>query len=62
MYFTLQILKTIADVMNFTNEFYESVDSEIEKMGKIQENGSATGVLGEMVNSFFLDFLIFKLF
>lgn len=35
--------------MNFTNDFYETVDSDIEKMGKLQDNGTATGILGEMV-------------
>jgi len=35
--------------MNFSCNFYESADSEKEKWGKMQLNGSITGLLGEIV-------------
>lgn len=35
--------------MNFTVDLYESDDTVAEKWGRIWENGSATGLLNEMV-------------
>lgn len=39
----------IARVMNFTVEMYEPMDVETEKWGHVMENGSATGLLSDMV-------------
>lgn len=39
--------------MNFTPDFFETVDSDAEKWGRIKENGSVTGVLEEMVSASF---------
>lgn len=35
--------------MNFTLEFYETIDADTEKWGKMLANGSVTGLLGNMV-------------
>lgn len=35
--------------MNFTIHFYETIDSVSEKWGKMLSNGSATGLIGDMV-------------
>lgn len=44
-----EILKAISQAMNFTYELFEPVNAETEKWGKLQANGSMTGLLGEMV-------------
>lgn len=46
-----QILNTMADAMNFSLQFYESDDTETAKWGRLQSNGSASGLLGEMVTT-----------
>lgn len=35
--------------MNFSLLFYETIDSDTAKWGRLQSNGSANGLLGEMV-------------
>lgn len=45
----VEIINAIARAMNFTFEFYEPINSETEKWGKLQANGTMTGLLGEMV-------------
>ena len=40
--------------MNFTLEFYESLDTTAEKWGRVLENGSSTGLINEMVFFFIL--------
>lgn len=40
----------MASAMNFSLQFYESEDTETAKWGRLQSNGSASGLLGEMVN------------
>lgn len=40
----------MASAMNFSLQFYESSDTETAKWGRLQSNGSASGLLGEMVN------------
>lgn len=39
----------MASAMNFSLQFYESADTETAKWGRLQSNGSASGLLGEMV-------------
>lgn len=41
----------MADAMNFSLQFYESDDTETAKWGRLQSNGSASGLLGEMVTT-----------
>ena len=36
--------------LNFTVEFYEAFDASTEQWGTKSENGSYTGLIGEMVN------------
>lgn len=48
-HYFLKILNTMARAMNFSIELYESSDTETAKWGRLQSNGSATGLLGEMV-------------
>lgn len=40
----------MANAMNFSVEFYETSDATEAKWGRLESNGSATGLLGEMVN------------
>lgn len=47
----------MASAMNFSIEFYESEDTETAKWGRIQSNGSASGLLGEMVTDFEIKFI-----
>ena len=46
----VEILKMLANVMNFSVNFYETNDSLTEKWGMKDENGTFSGLLGEMVN------------
>lgn len=41
----------IARAMNFTVDIYEPIDAETEKWGHVMENGSATGLLSDMVKT-----------
>lgn len=43
-----EILRAISNAMNFTYELFEPVNAEVEKWGKLQPNGSMTGLLGDM--------------
>lgn len=43
-----EILRAIANAMNFTYDLFEPVNAEREKWGKLQANGSMTGLLGDM--------------
>lgn len=45
----VKIIEALAVALNFTVLFYESLDSESEKWGRLQSNGTMTGLLGEMV-------------
>lgn len=42
-------MKSLSTAMNFTFDIFESVDTEKEKWGRQQLNGSVSGLLGEMV-------------
>lgn len=44
-----QILQSISEAMNFTYELFEPANAATEKWGKLQPNGTMTGLLGEMV-------------
>lgn len=35
--------------MNFTVEFYETADADEAKWGRLYDNGSASGLIGDMV-------------
>lgn len=41
----------MAQSINFTIEFYETPDASTEQWGKKSENGTFSGLLGEMVNA-----------
>lgn len=45
----VKIMEALALALNFTVLFYESLDSESEKWGRQQTNGTISGLLGEMV-------------
>lgn len=49
----IEIIKIIANNMNFTIRFYETADTDIEKWGRLQLNGTFTGLLGEMVIKYY---------
>lgn len=49
--FNFQILKTLAQKMRFKPKLYEPINAESQKWGHKQDNGSFSGLLGEMVNS-----------
>ncbi|XP_050095757.1 uncharacterized protein LOC126577837 [Anopheles aquasalis] len=44
----IELIKTIANVMHFRMSFYETPDAETERWGVQQDNGTLTGLLGEM--------------
>lgn len=44
-----EILRAISEAMNFTYELFEPTDAETIKWGKLQANGSMSGLLGAMV-------------
>lgn len=44
-----EILRAISEAMNFTYELFEPTNAETVKWGKLQANGSMTGLLGAMV-------------
>lgn len=44
-----EILSAISEAMNFTYELFEPANADKEKWGKLQANGTMTGLLGEMV-------------
>ncbi|KAJ6650184.1 Glutamate receptor ionotropic, delta-1, partial [Pseudolycoriella hygida] len=46
----VEILNTMGNAMNFSIQFYETEDSQIAKWGRLQRNGSASGLLGEMIS------------
>lgn len=48
----VEIIKGISQALNFSVEFYETDDAETEQWGMKTENGTYTGMLGEMVYSF----------
>lgn len=39
----------ISQSLNFTTDFYESDDADAEQWGVKNENGTYTGLIGEMV-------------
>lgn len=45
----VKIIEALALALNFTLSFYESLDTESEKWGRMQSNGTMTGLLAEMV-------------
>ncbi|XP_061383331.1 glutamate receptor ionotropic, kainate glr-3 [Danaus plexippus] len=47
----IEILKTLAQKMHFKPKLYEPINVESQKWGHKQDNGSFSGLLGEMVNS-----------
>lgn len=42
-------MRGISKTLNFTTEFYESDDANAEQWGVESENGTYTGLIGEMV-------------
>lgn len=49
----VEIINGISQALNFTVEFYETEDAVAEQWGMQLENGSYTGLLGEMVSKYF---------
>lgn len=49
----VEIIRGISQSLNFTVEFYETEDAAIEQWGTKTENGTYTGLLGEMVSKYF---------
>lgn len=48
----VEIINGISQALNFTVEYYETDDAVSEQWGMKSENGSYSGLLGEMVVSF----------
>lgn len=48
--FYFQIIRGMSQSLNFTVELYETSDAITEQWGTKSEDGSYTGLLGEMVN------------
>lgn len=46
----LQVLKTLASTMNFTFIIYEPSFANLEQWGRLQANGSFSGLFGEMLS------------
>lgn len=46
----IELLRTFADKLNFHPDYYETEDSSEEKWGNMFQNGTYTGLLGEMDN------------
>ncbi|XP_035776929.1 uncharacterized protein LOC118458485 [Anopheles albimanus] len=44
----IELLKAIANAMHFRMAFYETPDAETERWGEQKDNGTLTGLLGEM--------------
>ncbi len=49
----IELIQALAHRNNFLPDFFETDGSEVEKWGIRLENGSYTGLLGEMVNIIF---------
>lgn len=47
--YRFQIIRGISQSLNFSLEFFETDDASTEQWGTKTENGTYTGLLGEMV-------------
>ena len=45
----INILNSMANIMNFSIDYYETFDTNEERWGRQLNNGSFSGLLGEMV-------------
>lgn len=48
----IEIVKCLGKAMNFKPHFYESPDSEQERWGRQLQNGTYTGLIGQVVSQF----------
>lgn len=48
----VEIMKALGKAMNFNPQLYETSDAEHERWGRLLQNGSYTGLIGEIVGLF----------